>query len=145
MDLREFHQLRTAIQAHAGPGSPADVALVEARVRDLLLESGLFELVETEHTDDPDRLVIGLCRFRPFLVEAEVGTRIEEIWNEHVRYPYWESHHLLVESGHVEFQAATRVSDRGHYVTVHLIAQADRIPAQRATSPAGREAEVSAR
>ncbi|MFL6134215.1 MAG: hypothetical protein ACJ72A_15520 [Nocardioidaceae bacterium] len=34
----------------------------------------------------------------------------------------------------VEFRAASRHSDGGHYVTVHLVAQNARIPAQRRPS-----------
>ena len=36
-----------------------------------------------------------------------------------------------MENGHVEFEAATRYSSAGHYVTVHLVAQKAAIPVQR--------------
>ena len=37
----------------------------------------------------------------------------------------------MVDKEHVEFEAATRNSNSGPYVTVHLVAQKARIPAQR--------------
>jgi hypothetical protein len=131
MDLLQFHKMRTAIQDNAFPGSGADLATVEGSLRDLLMASGLFEQVEVDHTDNPDHLVIALCQFRPFLTEADVAQRLEAIWDDRVRYPFWEAHAIHVENDHVEFEAATRQSSGGHYVTVHLVAQKARVPAQR--------------
>lgn len=131
MDLLQFHKMRTAIQGNASPGSPPALATVEESLRDLLVASGLFESVEVETTDDPDQLVIALCQFRPFYREADVAERLEEIWRDRVQYPFWEAHAFRVEDGHVEFRAASRASMTGHYVTVHLVAQKARIPAQR--------------
>lgn len=131
MDLLQFHKMRTAVQVNAYPGSPKDLASVERSLRDLLMSSGLFEEVEVEHTDDPDQLVIALCQFRPLFSERDVASYLERLWNDRVRYPFWEAHSLLVEKEHVEFEAATRNSTSGHYVTVHLVAQKARIPAQR--------------
>jgi hypothetical protein len=131
MDLLQYHKMRTAIQGNAFPGSGADVATVEGTLRDLLMDSGLFENVEVDHTDDPDQLVIALCEFRSDLNEADIAGQLERIWHDRVRYPYWEAHALRVEREHVEFEAATRHSSGGHYVTVHLVAQKARIPAQR--------------
>jgi hypothetical protein len=131
MDLLQFHKMRTAIQGNAFPGTGPELAPVEASLRDLLMASGLFEEVEVEHTADPDKLVIALCQFRPFFTEADVARRLEHIWSDRVRYPFWEAHAVHVEDDHVEFQAATRQSSGGHYVTVHLVAQKAGIPAQR--------------
>jgi hypothetical protein len=134
MNLLMFHRVRTAIQENASPGSGAELETVETTLRDLLMSSGVFEEVEVEHTDDPDRLVIALCQFRPFYTERDVAQRLEAIWGERVRYPFWESHALSLDQDFVEFEAASRVSENGHYVTVHLIAQRAGIPTQRTAS-----------
>jgi hypothetical protein len=60
--------------------------------------------------------------------------RLEQIWKERVGYPFWESHAVHTDSEHVEFEAASRPSANGGYVTVHLVAQKARIPAQRTAS-----------
>ena len=131
MNLMQFHTLRTAVQGNAYPGSTTDVATMEQNLRDLLMDSGIFEEVEVEHTDDPDRLVIGLCRFKPHYSEQDIAAHLEHLWHDRVRYPFWEAHTLVVDDEHVEFEAATRNSDTGHYVTIHMVAQKARIPAQR--------------
>lgn len=122
------------IQVNASPGTGAELELAESNLREMLMESGVFEEVEVGHTDDPDRLVIGLCRFRPFYTERDVAERLEEIWSDRLRYPFWEAHAFRVEPGHVEFEAATRAGELGRYVTVHLVAQQARVPAQRGAS-----------
>jgi hypothetical protein len=134
MDLMQFHRMRSAIQVNASPGRPADVALVEANLRAMLMDSGLFEEVEVERTDDVDQLVIALCQFRPTCTEADVAARLEAIWSDRVRYPFWEAHAIRTHDDHVEFEAASRQSHHGHYVTVHLVAQKAHIPAQRPPS-----------
>jgi hypothetical protein len=131
MDLTQFHTLRTAVQGHARPGSPPDLLGVGETLRDLLMASGLFWHVEVEPTDDPDQLVIAMCDFRPELTELDVAQYLESLWHDRLRYPFWEAHAFNVDNGHVEFEAATRHSQSGHYVTVHLIAQKAAIPAQR--------------
>jgi hypothetical protein len=134
MNLLMFHRVRTAIQENASPGTGAELVSVETKLRDMLMASGIFEEVEVEHTDDPDQLVIALCKFRPFYTEGDVAERLEAIWGERVRYPFWESHALSTDSDFVEFEAASRSSESGHYVTVHLIAQRAGIPTQRSAS-----------
>lgn len=131
MDLLQFHKMRTAVQDNAFPGSGHELESMEANFRDLLMASGLFETVEVERTDDPDRLVIGLCQFRPDLSERDIAVVVERLWQDRVRYPFWEAHSLLVAQEHVEFEAATRHSANGHYITVHVVATRARIPAQR--------------
>ncbi|MGH3493364.1 MAG: hypothetical protein ACRDQ1_09030 [Sciscionella sp.] len=131
MDLLQYHTLRTAVQDNAPRGTTGDITTVERNLRDLLDSSGLFESVEVEQTDDPDNMVIAMCEFRPGLAESAVAAQLEKIWAERVRYPFWEAHALRVEKEYVEFEAASRHSNSGHYVTVHLVAQQARIPAQR--------------
>ena len=131
MDLLQFHKLRTAIQGNAYPGSGEDVASMEGNLRDLLMASGIFEEVEVERTDDPNQLVIALCHFRPQYSEADIAAHLEHLWADRVRYPFWEAHALVVDKEHIELEAATRTGVNGPYVTVHLVAQKARIPAQR--------------
>lgn len=134
MNLIQFHTMRTALQCNASPGAARDVAAVERTLRDLFLASNAFRAVEVENTDDPDRLVIALCTFDPSLSEADVGRRLEQMWSERVSYGFWEAHTVKVESGHVELEAASRPSVTGGYVTVHVVAQQARVPAQRVAS-----------
>lgn len=132
MDILQFHRMRTAVQDNAFPGKETELSTVVGSLRDMLMRSGIFESVEVEHTDDPDQLVIALCKFLPFFTEADVARHLERIWGDRVSYPFWEAHAFHVENGHVEFEAATRHSSGGHYVTVHLVAQKAAIPVQRA-------------
>ena len=134
MDLLQFHRMRTAVQDNAYPAKEGEIAPVEQSLRDLLMASGVFEEVEVEHTDDPDQLVIALCKFLPYFTERDVARHLERIWADRVSYPFWEAHAVHVEDEHVEFEAASRHSSGGHYVTVHLVAQKARIPAQRSAS-----------
>jgi hypothetical protein len=134
MNLMQFHRIRTAIQDNATPGSSRDLATVEGSLRSLLMSSGLFVDVEVGRTEDPDQLVIALCTFDPHVSEAAVAAQLERMWADRVSYPFWEAHTLLVDPEHVEFEAASRPSPVGGYVTVHLVAQKARIPAQRRPS-----------
>ena len=136
MDLIGFHRLRTAIQDNAAPGTAEDLATVEGSLRYLLTGSGMFQDVEVESTDDPDQLVIALCSYRDDLTEAEVAQGVERMWADRVCYPFWEAHALHVETGHVELEGASRPSPVGGYVTLHLVAQQVRIPAQRTSTEA---------
>ena len=132
MKLMHFHTLRSGVQINASPATEQALVAMETDLRDALGDSGLFDSVEVEHTDDPDQLVIALCKFLPFFTEDDVARHLERIWGDRVSYPFWEAHAFHVENGHVEFEAATRHSSAGHYVTVHLVAQKASIPVQRA-------------
>lgn len=134
MNLAQFHSVRTALQGNAYPGRGRDLMTVESSLRELLLASGLFEDVEVERTDDPDQLVIALCRFDPGYSEVDVARHLERVWRDRLSYPFWEAHTVIVDRGLVELEAASRQSTSGHYVTVHLVAQKAKIPAQRAPS-----------
>ena len=131
MDLMAFHKLRSGVQGNASPGSGKDLVTVEKSLREMLLSSGIFLDVEVEHTDDPDQLVVALCRFDPAYSEQDIAEVMQWMWKDRVSYPYWEAHSLRVDNAHVEFQAATRAGSDGHYVTVHLVAEPVRIPTQR--------------
>jgi hypothetical protein len=143
MDLMQFHRMRTAIQDNAFPGGEQELETVEGSLRYLLLTSGMFDEVEVEHTDDPDQLVIALCQFKPEHDAPEVARRLEELWADRVSYPFWEAHAVDVMPDHVEFEAASRPSTAGGYVTVHLVAQRARIPAQRTAHEAADDRQSS--
>lgn len=134
MDLLNFHRMREGIQVNASPGAGPALEQLERTLREVLMSSGVFEEVEVEHTDDPDRLVIALCQYRPFYTERDVAERLEWLWADRVRYAFWEAHTVLTDDDLVEFEAASRIGPGGHYVTVHLVAQRAGIPEQRAAS-----------
>ena len=131
MELIPFHTLRAALQGNASPGTARQLGPVQQTLTTLLEEAG-FDGVEVERTDDPDRLVIGLCQFRQGWSEQEVAGWLERTWAAQIGYPFWEAHALVVDAQHVELEAASRVSGTGHYLTVHLIAERALIPSQRA-------------
>jgi hypothetical protein len=130
--------LRTALQFSAPPGAAAQLAEMQVRVRRGLVTAGWFEDVEVASTDDADNLVIAMCRFPSPLDGESVAERLSMLWQDHLRYPFWEAHTTLVWSDQVELEGATRASADGHYVTVHVVAQeAPRlvsVPAQRRPS-----------
>lgn len=131
MQLVHFHTLCTGLQANASPAAERALVERERALHDLLEQSGAFSSVEVEHTDDPDRLLVGLCQFRQHLREETVVDVLSRLWDTEVRYPYWEAHSFIVEDNHVELRAASRESHLGHYLTVHLVAQRSVLPAQR--------------
>ncbi|HET6563638.1 MAG TPA: hypothetical protein VFG72_17345 [Marmoricola sp.] len=131
MNLIDFHKMRTAVQENAGRGSAEDVLGVEQRLWSALVSAGTFADVEVGHTDDPDRLVIAMCRFPGQLPVEEVAARLEQLWLDRLRYDFWEAHTLIVARGQVELEAASRTGSGGHYVTLHVVAQQAPIPAQR--------------
>jgi len=131
MELLHFHTLRRGVQNNAHPGSERDLAAMRAALQQVLADSGLFEDVEVDATRDPNQLVIGLCHFRDGVTADDIAGYIERVWNDRLRYPLWEAHAVIVDPDHVEFEAATRESVTGHYITVHLVAQKGRVPAQR--------------
>lgn len=131
MELGAFQTLRRAVQTNAAPPTAGEVAVVAQRLREMLISVGSFDNIEVETTDDPDGLVIGMCQFKSDVREPTIVQEIERIWEDGVRYPFWAAHSIIVDAGHVELEGATRASATGHYATVHLVAQAAVIPAQR--------------
>lgn len=131
MQLMHFETLRSGVQRNASPATERALVAMERILRDLLLDSGLFDAVEIDHTDDPNQLVVGLCQFRQNLTENDVADALERLWDEAVRYPFWEAHSVRVEDDFVEFHGATRESVVGRYATVHLVVQRAPVPAQR--------------
>lgn len=131
MQLMHFHTLRSGIQLNASPASGRTLVLREGALRQALTSCGIFDTVEVEHTDDPDRLLVSLCQYRPNLTEEQVAAALDDLWRSEVQFPFWEAHSTNVYDGQVEFEGATRMGPMGAYVTVHLVAQASPVPAQR--------------
>jgi hypothetical protein len=138
MNLVSYHKLRTAVQHSAAAGGAEELLEVERRLWAALVSAGAFADVEVDATDDPDRLVIAMCRFPGQVSVNEAAARLERVWLDRVRYDFWEAHTLIVARGQVELEAASRASVTGHYVSVHVVAQQSLIPAQRVPWPAQR-------
>ena len=135
MDLVQFHKLREGIQLSAPPGSGPELDNLEVNLRILLTASGVFDRVEVGQSVDPDRLVIALCDYKAEHTERYVAMLIQDLWNNWLRYPFWEAHHLIVQPRHVELVAASRESADGHYATLNIVAKEEpRIPEQRPPS-----------
>lgn len=131
MELTHYKKLRTAVQSNASPADMADIRQVEERLRETLMSTGFFEEVEVDHTDNVDGMVIAMCKFPPQMSESQVAARLEQAWEDRLRFQFWEAHTTLVDDDQVEFQGATRTGSSGSYVTMHVVAQKAPIPAQR--------------
>ena len=134
MEIAQFHKLRAAVQANASPGTATHLRAVKEDLQRALASVGLFEDVEVDYTDDVDNLVIAMCTFPEQLSRSEIAHRLEVLWQDRLRYPFWEAHTLLVDRDQIELEAATRAGANGHYVTLHIVAQQARVPAQRSSS-----------
>ena len=123
MDHASFHTLRTAVQHNAVPAGELSAAGLQRDLSQALSASHLFDQIELGRTDDPDQLVIGLCRCADGVLPWEAGVGVERIWNHASAALSWESHHLACTDSLMEFEAAATVDGSGHYLTVHLLAE----------------------
>ncbi len=80
MDHASFHTLRTAVQHNARPAGELPAASLQRDLTEALSASRLFDQVELGRTDDPDQLVIGLCRCADGVMPWEAGVGVERIW-----------------------------------------------------------------
>ena len=122
-DPVSFHRLRSAVQVNAGPADPALAAVVEGQLREGLRASGLFDVVEVEVTQDPDQLVIALCRCGPGVPPWEAGHGLKRVWRALAGDTPWEAHAAWVTEEIADFQGALTLPGGG-YVTLHAVAQA---------------------
>lgn len=122
MKLGAFQTLRSGLQLNAVPVTSQVRALLETGLREELTAAGLFEAVEIEGSDDPDRLVLGLCVFRSEVSEEEAMVAVERAWTA-LAFHHWSAHTFLTDEGHVELQAATLDRPGGRFASVHLVAQ----------------------
>ena len=134
MEIAQFHKLRAAVQTNASPGTAAELRSVKDDLQRALATVGLFEEVEVDYTDDVDNLVIAMCTFPEQLSRSEIAHRLEVLWQDRLRYPFWEAHTVLVDRDQIELEGATRAGANGHYVTIHIVAQQARVPAQRSAA-----------
>ena len=131
MRITEYSKLRSGVQMNARPGTPADVRSTALELQRSLLATGYFDDVEVDRTENLDHLVVAMCTFDPSLTEHEVARRLEDVWNGRLRYGFWAAHSMLLDEDQVELQGATLSSLGGRYVTLHIVAQKARVPAQR--------------
>ena len=122
MDRVEFVQLREAMTVNLPPASGAQTADAASKLRRRLVSSVMFAEVEVEATEDPERLLIAMVRFRPGTPERQVASFLEAVWITELRLDGLDVFNFLVEDGHVEFEAATGDQDSGYYLSLQLIA-----------------------
>ncbi|MDX6326932.1 MAG: regulator of CtrA degradation [Nocardioidaceae bacterium] len=136
MELMDYRKLRTGLQVNAAPAGPDAVRPLARRVQESLQATGLFADVEVDTTENVDAMVIGMCTFPAEMQVGRLAHWIEQLWQQQLRYGFWEAHTLLVDDAQVEFLGATRSGLNGHYVTLHFIAQRASIPVQRGAADA---------
>ena len=95
------------------------------------MSTGFFEEVEVDHTDNLDGMVIAMCKFPAQMNQSQVAARLEQAWEDRLRFQFWEAHTTIIDDDQVEFQGATRTGSNGSFVTLHVVAQKAPIPAQR--------------
>jgi hypothetical protein len=104
---------------------PASGALIDAavsRLRQRLVASVMFAQVEVEATDDPERLMVAMVRYRPGTPVRQVCSFLEAVWISELRLPGLDAFHFLAEEGHVELESVTGDQDSGYFLTLHLVA-----------------------
>ena len=123
MNQSSFHKLRTAVQENAHPAGDEPALALQCALEELLEGSQLFSAVELGRTDDPDQLVIGVCRCADQILPWEAGMGVERLWRTAAAGMRWEAHHVGCTESLMEFEGAVTVEDGGHYLTVHLVAE----------------------
>ena len=143
MDMTSFHKLRWAVQENAHRADPHHAAALQAALEQSLRASRLFAEVELGRTDDPDQMVIGVCRCADDVVPWEAGVGVERLWGVVALEAKWEAHAVGCTDSLMEFEGAVTVDDSGHYITVHLVAEpavvpepVPAVPAQEGEAPA---------
>ena len=115
-------RLRVGLTANLPPASGALVDAAAARLRRRLVSSVMFTGVEVEVTEDPDRLLVALVRYRPGTAERQVSSFLEALWISELRLPGLEVFNFLTEDGHVELEAVTGDQAAGYFLSLNLIA-----------------------
>jgi hypothetical protein len=134
MDMTSFHKLRLAVQENAHRADPQHAAALQGALERSLRASRLFAEVELGRTDDPDQMVIGVCRCADEVAPWEAGVGVERLWGVLALESKWEAHSVGCTESLMEFEGAVTVDDAGHYITVHLVAEpapvAEPVPAE---------------
>jgi hypothetical protein len=123
MDHASFHVLRTAVQENARPADEGHAQFLQRRLSEALVASRLFDQVELGRTEDPDQLVIGLCRCAEGILPWEAGIGVERVWSSIAAEVPWESHTLACTDSLMEFEGAVTIDSSGHFITVRLLAE----------------------
>ena len=104
------------------PATEAQTAAAASSLRRRLVSSVMFAQVEVEVTEDPERLLVSMVRFRPGTPERQVASFLEAVWITELRLDGLDVFNFLIEKGHVELEAATGDQDSGYFLTLQLIA-----------------------
>lgn len=138
MDTSSFHKLRTAVQENANPADDIAATSLRKALHAALTGSRLFGEVEFGHTEDPDQMVIGVCRCADGVLPWEAGLGVERLWLAVSADVRWEAHAVGCTDSLMEFEAAVTVDDSGHYVTLHVVAE----PSQATKDALAAQADV---
>ena len=122
MERTEFKLLREGLTANLPPASGALLEGAASRLRRRLVASVMFAQVEVEVTDDPERLLVALVRFRPGTPERQVSSFLEAVWITELRLSGLDVFNFLLDDGHVELEAATGDQSDGYFLSLQLIA-----------------------
>ena len=123
MDTTSFHKLRTAVQENANPADDLSATRLRDSLHAALTGSRLFSEIEFGHTEDPNQMVIGVCRCADGVLPWEAGMGVERLWGAVAAEVPWEAHTVGCTDTLMEFEAAVTVDASGHYVTLHVVAE----------------------
>jgi len=140
MDTTSFHRLRTAVQENGNPADDSSTTRLRDAFRDALAGSRLFGEVELGHTEDPNQMVIGVCRCADGVLPWEAGMGVERLWTALAADTRWEAHTVACTESLMEFEGAVTLDDGGRYVTVHVVAE----PSEAMKQAAAAESDVTA-
>ena len=142
MDMTAFHKLRWAVQENAHRADPHHAAALQAALERSLRASRLFSEVELGRTDDPDQMVIGVCRCAEDVAPWEAGVGVERLWGVVALETKWETHAVGCTESLMEFEGAVTIDDSGHYITVHIVAEPAVVPATEPAAAVEEQAEA---
>jgi len=131
MNIHDYNTIRTGLRFQARPAGEVSLSAFERDLEEALTESGLFHSIEVGRTEDTERLLIAMVGFAPDSDLQELAAALTDLWATEVGHRYWSASATVVAKGHIELQAASRESSQGEYVTLHVVAQAAPVPAQR--------------
>ncbi|TPG15895.1 hypothetical protein EAH86_11605 [Pedococcus bigeumensis] len=115
-------RLRAGLTTNLPPASGALIDAAASRLRQRLVSSVMFAQVEVEVTEDPERLLIALVRYRPGTPERQVSSFLEAVWISELRLPGLDVFNFLAEDGHVELESVTGDQSSGYFISLHLVA-----------------------
>ena len=82
----------------------------------------MFAHVEVEVTEDPERLLIAMVRYRPGTPERQVSSFLEAVWISELRLSGLDVFNFIAEDGHVELESVTGDQESGYFLSLHLVA-----------------------